>query len=264
MATTKGSAIAAPQIFSSDPLEQIYAKGLDNLDTGGLSYAFLNAARGDRSRQQATYMDALKESNMMASKLAQQEMDTDLLKVLLQTAAEHANAGVLPATIPATGRLYSDRGSPLVNQAGMLSRDLKAAQAEKARADAAHARAGGSGGGVKLEIKHGYAPGGAPQETSETFSGKDAAAVAAAAEARRKAKTDPGPNTGATGGQTTPQIRAQVPGQPGAVALPPGVPGSTVGQGSNARAAGEAKRQAEAKARAEAQATQKKLQQQVP
>lgn len=242
MATTKGTAIAAPQIFGSDPLEQGFAKGLTDPDMGGLSYAFFNAARGDRARNQSTYLEALRESNMMAARLAAHEADQELLGKYLTSSAEMANAGIDPSTMPISAKLYRDPMDPLVRQPSALSRDVKLTQAEKNRADAAQARSGGAGGGVQFQVDQDYGPGGSAGNRKETFKGKDPAAVAAAAEARARANAAPGTGTvirgdGTVGPPTTADARAA------------GTPGSTVGVGSDARA------------RAEAQRTQKKLEQ---
>jgi hypothetical protein len=223
MASSTGQKIASPQIYTSDPIEQGFAKQVLDPDMGGLAYAFMNAAHGDRQRNQASYMDALRESNMMAARLAAHEADQELLGKALTSAAEMANAGIDPNLMPVNQKLYgANFGSQAVGLPSSLSRDVKLSQAEKNRADAAHARSGGADGGVKITNTQDYGSSGVVGDTRVVITGKDQAAVdrAVAADKAARAKPPPGgpgaPATtttirpdGTVGPKTTAELRAE-------------------------------------------------------
>lgn len=195
MATTntKGQAIAAPQIFNSDPLEQTYAKEMfSSPDLGGTAYAMLQGAKGDRAGAQATYLDALREANTMSMRMAAQESQADILKELIKSAAEQANAGIDPSTMIQSGMLYKNPGDPNTVAPSSLSRDLKRADAENKRASAAKA---GKEGGPQFKMTTDLGPGNTPGDSRLEVKGADAARVQQIMKERVQAASGTGTTT---------------------------------------------------------------------
>lgn len=193
MATTKGQAIAAPQIFNSDPIEQILTKEVfAGNGLGGTAGAMLAGASGDRHAAQATYLDALRESNIMASRLAAQESQADILKELIKSAAEQANAGIDPSTMIQSNMLYKNPADPNTVAPSALSRDLKRADAENKRAQANKAS---KEGGPQFKATTDIGPGGMPGDSRYEVKGSNAAQVQQILRDRVQAVS---PNGGAT------------------------------------------------------------------
>lgn len=144
MATTKGSAIAAPQIFNSDPVEQTYAKGTLDRDMGGIAYAYLNAARGRRDDAQQMYLENLQRSNEMAQTLAREGMANDQLIEALKQAPKYAEAGIAPDLVPALARAYGDPTGDRAQEAALLYRRLLEAKAANELASANKANSAGA------------------------------------------------------------------------------------------------------------------------
>ena len=86
MATTPRQQIASPQSFTSDPLEQVFAKQFSdpNSVVGALSLVNMQTAGAARDRGQAQYLDNLHMTNQLAAQLAREDMNSDLLKESLQ------------------------------------------------------------------------------------------------------------------------------------------------------------------------------------
>lgn len=145
MTTTKGSAIAAPQIFGSDPMEQLFAKGVIGGDPGmsGMAGALMLAAGMNRERNQGTYLDELHKSNAMASALAQQEMKAQMLETALKEGHHYTGQGFMPADIPALAASFRDPNAASVTAPPAAALDYKVAQAQKLRAEMAKALAEG-------------------------------------------------------------------------------------------------------------------------
>jgi len=130
--------IASPQIFSTDPIEQQFAKGLADPEFSGYAYGFLNAARGDRRRAQDTYISNLQMSNKMAAQLEQQAMAQDLLKESLKQGPEYAKAGLPINQVDLIARLFNSGGSdPQTMDASGLVNELKRSQIAENNAKAA-------------------------------------------------------------------------------------------------------------------------------
>lgn len=150
MASTKAAAIASPQIFTSDPMEQIFAKGLDNPEFSGYAYGFLNAARGDRARAQSTYMQGLDASNKMASRLAQQEMQQEMLREALKQGPEYAKAGLPINQVQLISQLFNQGGNDQQTMdASALVNELKRSQIAE---NAAKAAGVGKGNADQFEL----------------------------------------------------------------------------------------------------------------
>lgn len=179
MPTTKGNAIAAPQIFGSDPLEQIFAKGVIGGDPSmsGIAGALMLAAGLNRSSQQDTYMQQLQNANSLSAKLQQQEMQARAFETAMKEGHHYTGQGFQPADIPALGAHFSDPRAESVTQVPTSIVDLRKAQIQKALADAAKAKAEGkSAGGLKIKGVHDTSIYGSGESTY-TVQGSDAAAI---------------------------------------------------------------------------------------
>lgn len=98
----------SPQIFTSDPLEQIVAKGLLDPTMGGLAGMFLNAFGERRRMDQDTYMQGVSESNQIAGRLAQQELAAKQQEELLKGALKLAELGQSGDTMPILGAIIKN------------------------------------------------------------------------------------------------------------------------------------------------------------
>lgn len=141
MASTPKQQIASPQIFNSDPVEQIFAKGVLDPDMGGIAYAYLTAARGQRADDQSVYMQNLAASNRLAAELARQQMGQELLTEALKQGPDYAKAGINFSDIPLLAQLTASRTGALTGESPGLYRELLAADAAHKRAQAANAGA---------------------------------------------------------------------------------------------------------------------------
>lgn len=137
MATAPRPAVPAPQIFTSDPIEQTYAKGTLDPAMGGIAYAYLQAAKGDRQDSQDVYMQSLKSAQDLQAQLQREDNAQELLSTALKQGPDYAKAGISPSEVPLINNLYRG-GSGTSNSAG-LYRSLIAAEAQQKLAAAAHA-----------------------------------------------------------------------------------------------------------------------------
>lgn len=137
MATAPRPAVPSPQIFNSDPIEQTYAKGTLDPQMGGIAYAYLNAARGDRQNDQDVYMQSLKSAQNLQAQLQREDNQQELLRDALKMAPTYAERGISADEVPIINSLYKG-GSGSSNSAA-LYRDLIVADAQAKRAAAAHA-----------------------------------------------------------------------------------------------------------------------------
>lgn len=169
--TSKGQAIAAPQIFSSDPVEQTFARGVLDPTMGGIAYAYLTAARAGRDADQQRYLDQLTQSNKMASQLAQQEIASELSKTAISHLADVINAGQDTSVLPTFAQLYDKGMTPdQVNVAAALARRAKEA---KIAHDMASAAAAGAGSRDKFEIRQDWDTGGGSGGVTTIYKGSD-------------------------------------------------------------------------------------------
>lgn len=150
--TTRGAAIAAPSIFTSDPLEQIFGRDMfanPREHTGGLAYMMLNAAQSDRQRQQEQYMGALDKSNVQALAMARMEeankAKMELMK-LLPGLIEH---GVDPTNVLGSGDVLVNPSAS--REAASLPLDVMRA---KIAHDHAAAAAAGQAGAPQVSTKY--------------------------------------------------------------------------------------------------------------
>src|SRR4249920_1757190 len=98
MATTPRQQIASPQSFTSDPLEQVFAKEFANPNSavGAFALANMMTAGNQRERGQEEYLSNLHMTNRLAAQLAQQDMQNELTKESLQQAHNYIGKGVDP------------------------------------------------------------------------------------------------------------------------------------------------------------------------
>lgn len=115
MATTPRVVAPAPAIFTSDPLEQIYAKGTLQPNLAGLAGLMLYAMQGERQAGQAQYLGALDVANQRASDLAKTEAGIDLQKEGMKEGGKLAGLGFNPADLVA-GRLLFSNNNPIMTQ----------------------------------------------------------------------------------------------------------------------------------------------------
>lgn len=148
-----------PSIFTSDPLEQIFAKGVLDRDMSGLSYMFMNAAGAKRDAQGDRYMQSLKDSNALANALAKYEAEQELVKEHTKIAGGLVKEGFSPRSVTGGENLLADDNimTKLI-QEELRTRALK------------NANSGSGGGGTKDKtvVQQQVAGWGAPGFTTVT------------------------------------------------------------------------------------------------
>lgn len=145
--------VTAPQpgIFTSDPLEQIFGRGVLDRDMSGLAYMFLNAAGQRREGDQEAYMTGLRESNQVAAQVAEQEARQKQQEEFLKAAIKLTEMGSLPSSMPVLDGLF--QGATNRDDAAKLQQDL-------IRSKIAANYNSGSGGGGGLQVQADVGPGG--------------------------------------------------------------------------------------------------------
>lgn len=94
-------ATPSPKIFTSDPIEQIYAKGTLDRDMSGLSYMLKSAASGDRERDQEAYLSGVGEANKMSMMLSQrEEQNKNMIEMLKQGVELAKSVGSPTSSMP--------------------------------------------------------------------------------------------------------------------------------------------------------------------
>lgn len=111
----------SPQIFTSDPLEQIFGKSVMDPTMGGLAYMFMNALGDRRRMDQDTYMKGVSESNQIAGRVAQQELAAKQQEQMVTAAIKLAEMGQSGDTMPVLGAIIK---SGALNQGTDLNRRL--------------------------------------------------------------------------------------------------------------------------------------------
>lgn len=196
MASTPRPAIPAPQIFNSDPIEQTYAKGTLDPQMGGIAYAYLNAARGDRANDQDVYMKSLASAQNLQAQLQQQEMQHEDLQTLLKEIGPTVNAGVSPSDIPMYRRIMPG-GNP-TGDPSALRRALLMSEANAHNAAAAHA---GDAGAPVETVQRTIGSNGEVGDTVLTSKGKAGAGTGAVmGSADTQAQREKAFRAGQTGG----------------------------------------------------------------
>ena len=137
MANSKPS-LPSAQVFSSDPLEQIYANQLPSLD--GLAYMFLANTRARREEGAKSYMEGVDRANKMSMMLGQLEEQAKLREAAIKGAVDLIAKGYNPGDLQAGGDLFSN--VPGGDAVAKLFQNKLIADANQSNAAAAHAGAG--------------------------------------------------------------------------------------------------------------------------
>lgn len=170
-----------PSIFTSDPLEQVYAREMFGPNNqGGLAAMFLNAASMARERGQGEYLAGVDRSNVMATMLARLEEDTKLRTELAKLGAGLVKEGFHPSSMPIMSELFSNPSG--ADPIAELRNELIRSQIAENRAKAASSA---SSGAPQVEYSTVDFPTGVG-EARFKGKGRDPAAVAAAVEAVRQ------------------------------------------------------------------------------
>ena len=133
------------QIFSSDPLEQIMAKGVLDRDMSGLAYMFLNAFGDRRQMDQESYLKGVGQSNQQAQQMAEMEARQKMQEEFLKSATKLAEMGNLPSSMPILQQVFRGGSTPM-DQGGQLNQDLIRSKI------AANSRDPNAGGGVQVSV----------------------------------------------------------------------------------------------------------------
>lgn len=158
-----------PAIFTTDPIESVFAKGVANRDnTAGLNASWLLAFGNDRAANQDKYMGSLREANAMDAQLAQQEAALKLREQGMKSATDLIKEGFMPSSLHAGGDLFSDVGG-----GDTVSKMLQALIQSKIAANYNK----GAGGGSKetTTVQQIMTPWGAPGPTTVTSKSPNAA-----------------------------------------------------------------------------------------
>lgn len=98
-----------PTIFATDPIEQVFARGVANRDnTAGLNASWLLAFGNDRAENQDKYMGALHDANAMDASLARQEALLKLREQGMKSATDLIKEGFMPSSMQSGSDLFSD------------------------------------------------------------------------------------------------------------------------------------------------------------
>lgn len=181
---TNKIATPQPQIFSSDPLEQIYARGTLDRDMSGLSFMFKNAEQDRRRANQDAYMEGVSEANRMSQALAQQEMAQEKLIETMKIAQKLTEIGVNASDMPGLDEVIRNNPAGTGDAAMKMILALKQSQINENNAKAA---AAGQGGADKYDIETQMTPSGVAYTT---YKGKGRDPSAIQAELQRRALAD--------------------------------------------------------------------------
>ena len=145
--------VTAPsaQIFTSDPLEQIMARGVMDRDMSGLAYMFLNAFGDRRQMDQESYMKGVSQSNQQAQQVAEMEARQKMQEEFLKSATKLAEMGNLPSSMPILQQVFRG-GATDMDQGGKLNQDLI-----RSKIAANNRDPNGGDGGLKVKVDIGDA-----------------------------------------------------------------------------------------------------------
>lgn len=135
----------SPQAFDSDPIEQVYAKGVLDRDMSGLAFMFANAAQDRTGRGQQQYMQGLQVANAQAQQLAQEEERNKVMMEILKGSLDLAKNGYQPANMPSLNAVFNDVNAPDVREPSAAANALLRAKAQQALTS------GSGAGGDKLD-----------------------------------------------------------------------------------------------------------------
>jgi hypothetical protein len=161
-------------IFTSDPLEQIAAKGVMDRDMSGLANMFLYAFGNKREAGQDAYLAGLRGANEMALHEAKMEADQKMLEQLLKSGTELAKSGYETGEMPVMSTLFRDPRNQ--NPVADIWRRVQLAKANADNAQAANA----GGDNVTVQTDVGPTGEGISRLTVKGRNGADAVAKEAA------------------------------------------------------------------------------------
>lgn len=177
MATPKISA-PNPAAFNSDPVEQIYSRGVLDRDMSGLAFMLANAAQDRGAANQQQYMQGVQAANQQAMQLSREEERQKMMLEVLKGSLDLAKNGYQPANMPALGQVFNDVNAADVREPSSAANALLRAQAAAALAKAAGG-GGGGGGGEQVAVESGVNEMGMPTEMKfKATRSKDPAATA--------------------------------------------------------------------------------------
>jgi len=157
------AAITTPNYgaYASDPIQQIFARGILDRDMSGLSAMFLDAADRNKQRGIDSYESGVREANALSGKLAQEDMQNEQAIELLKATAGLVKEGIAPSGMRGEGMLFNQPGT---------NDQFSQATIGKLLADAAASSASASGAsGEKYEYNVDTSPSGV---TTGTWKGK--------------------------------------------------------------------------------------------
>lgn len=157
------AAITTPNYgaYASDPIQQIFARGILDRDMSGLSAMFLDAADRNQKRGIDSYESGVREANALSGKLAQEDMQNQQAIELLKATAGLVKEGIAPSGMRGEGMLFNQPGA---------NDQFSDATIRKLLADAAASSASASGAsGEKYEYNVDTSPSGV---TTGTWKGK--------------------------------------------------------------------------------------------
>ncbi len=105
MATIKPQ-IPSAQVFTSDPLEHVYASQLPTLD--GIAYMYLHNAQQKREEGAQSYMQGVDKANQMAMALGQMEEQNKLRQEQMKGTVDLIKSGSLPSHMNLGSSFYSN------------------------------------------------------------------------------------------------------------------------------------------------------------
>lgn len=183
MATTRGTAIAAPQIFTSDPLEQIFARGMrPEVPGSSMLYGLLSGARMRREADQGQYLDSLATANSQAMALEQIAQQNKLKMELAKLAGDLVPKGIDATNLEGADTIFKDPNA--ANALAALARGVLSSKINQQNAAAA---ASGRSGGDTLDYTTIVGPGGFQGPTTIHAKGKNVGSVMNTGEAQRLA-----------------------------------------------------------------------------
>lgn len=147
MATPKISA-PNPAAFNSDPIEQIYARGVLDRDMSGLSFMLANAAQDRGDKNAGIYMKGVDAANQQAMVLSREEEMNKRFLEILKGSLDLAKNGYQPANMPALNPVFNDVNAADVREPSSAANALLRAKAQQALAGGS----GGGGGGDRDEV----------------------------------------------------------------------------------------------------------------
>jgi hypothetical protein len=147
MAINNKPSVPAPAIFSSDPLEQIAMRGVQDRGMSGLNYMFLNAFGDRRRMDQEAYMAGVNRANDQSVMLGQKELEQAQHEAMLKAAVKLVEEGGDPSTMPGLSQVFGP------NKPNAMKGDLMRSQIHKNMQE-------GKGSGEQLKVRADIGPAG--------------------------------------------------------------------------------------------------------